>query len=225
MITFRPIQIANTEYLLDELTFNDGIKISAINKKLDEMRLSEFLRNALVEKHDPLTLSLQHRYLLLLKYLEAQQGLSLLQINNIDFSKFYLDGEYVESTTIDGVSIRQLNGRDLEFIEQNCASQKERIACAIAIQLGYDDLNILPPLPKRELQQAEYEKAIIDRISSIRSLKISEFDQIYDDFSMMSMHLMNHVSYSFTDTGIALRGTDDALYRFCPLIGISRFFK
>ena len=61
MITFRPIQIGNVEYLLDELTFNDGIKISVIDKKLDEMRLSEFLRHALVEKHDPQSLSLQHR--------------------------------------------------------------------------------------------------------------------------------------------------------------------
>ncbi|QHJ83177.1 MAG: hypothetical protein [Bacteriophage sp.] len=225
MITFRPIQIGNVEYLLDELTFNDGIKISVIDKKLDEMRLSEFLRNALVEKHDPLSLSLQHRYLLLLKYLEAQHELSLLQIRNIDFSRFYIDGDYIDEKTVDDISIRQLNGRDLEFIERNCTSKNERIACAIAIQLGYDDLNILPPVPSRELQQADYEKAIINRISEIKSKKMSDFDKIYDDFVAMSLHLMNLVSYSFTDTGIALRGTDDALYRFCPLIGTGRFFK
>lgn len=225
MITFRPVQIGSMEYNLKELIFENGIRISAIDKKLDERRLTEFLKHALVENVDPLAMSIQHRYFLLLKYLEQQKQDSLLSINNIVFPDFYLNHDYIDDLHDDGKYIRQLTGRDLEFIEINCISKKEKIACAIAIQLGYDDKNILPPIPDKNLKQADYEKAVTERIAIIRKKTLSDFDSIYDDFINLSSNLMNLVSYAFTDDGITLRGTDDALYRFCPLIGISRFFK
>lgn len=90
MITFDPVYVGENTYQMQELSFEQCLKISIIAPNFNEKRLSAFLKSAL-DNVDPLLLSIQERYLLLLKYLEKQSN-TMLEVNT-DWSKVFLQSE------------------------------------------------------------------------------------------------------------------------------------
>lgn len=225
MITFDPIEINGITYQFRELTFNDGVKISVIDRKWQEKRLSEFLRLALDGQHDPLKMTLPIRYYLLLKYLKAQENHSILALRDIVIDHSFKGSHHIDFYENSQGVIRQLTGFDIEFIEENCKSVRETVACAIAIQFLSASFEMMPPLANENLNQHEYIQQVEKRIEFIKQLSDSEFDILYEEFEMMNHQLKSLVSYVFTNDGITLRGTDDALIRFCGLIGYSKFSR
>ncbi|HDH1656612.1 TPA: hypothetical protein PIV11_003694, partial [Acinetobacter baumannii] len=65
MITFDPVYVGENTYQMQELSFEQCLKISIIAPNFNEKRLSAFLKSAL-DNVDPLLLSIQERYFLLL---------------------------------------------------------------------------------------------------------------------------------------------------------------
>ncbi|HDH1656668.1 TPA: hypothetical protein PIV11_003753, partial [Acinetobacter baumannii] len=66
MITFDPVPIGDSTFQMQELSFEQCLKISIIAPNLNEKRLTAFLKSALDSVFDPLVLTIQERYLLLL---------------------------------------------------------------------------------------------------------------------------------------------------------------
>ncbi|MFX4817113.1 hypothetical protein ABTB66_18045, partial [Acinetobacter baumannii] len=91
-----------------ELSFEQCLKISIIAPNLNEKRLTAFLKSALDSVFDPLVLTIQERYLLLLNYLEKQSN-TMLEVNT-DWSKVFLQSEnnWKTETTQNGITVRQL---------------------------------------------------------------------------------------------------------------------
>ena len=74
MLSFDPVPIGNNTYQLQEIVFNDALKVAAINQRLNEKRISAFLSHALSNKEQPLNMTVQERYCLMLKYVEKQSA-------------------------------------------------------------------------------------------------------------------------------------------------------
>ncbi|RTB78096.1 hypothetical protein EJ504_17295, partial [Acinetobacter baumannii] len=108
MITFDPVYVGDNTFQMQELSFEQCLKISIIAPNLNEKRLTAFLKSALDSVFDPLVLTIQERYLLLLKYLEKQSN-TMLEVNT-DWSKVFLQSEnnWKTETTQNGITVRQL---------------------------------------------------------------------------------------------------------------------
>ena len=219
MMSFNPIQINNKTFQLQELTFNQALKISAIDPKYNEKRLSEFLKSALSDHLiDVRDLSVQVRYYLLLQYL-ATQTKTIFAISDVDVGKYMLKTKQAESQiSIDGVTVRLLTGHDAELLESNCASCAEWIACMIAMQLSFEKHDVLKGvlLPS----QQDYETQFITRLDYVKNLPLTEFNVLYDQYELLLSQLSHLVEIVPSESGLALLpvngGTDDAPMRFCP---------
>ena len=122
MLSFDPVPIGNNMYQLQEIVFNDALKVAAINQRLNEKRISAFLSHALCNKEQPLNMTVQERYCLMLKYVEKQSG--TLFSTDADFSKCYLHSEenWQPEISQNGITVRQLVGREAEYLEEHCAN-------------------------------------------------------------------------------------------------------
>ena len=66
MLNFDPIPIGEQKYQLNEVTFNDALKVAAIDPKLNEKRITSFLAHALGNSQLPLLMTAQVRYFLII---------------------------------------------------------------------------------------------------------------------------------------------------------------
>ncbi|EPK2751931.1 hypothetical protein JID35_002436 [Acinetobacter baumannii] len=213
MITFDPVPIGDSTFQMQELSFEQCLKISIIAPNLNEKRLTAFLKSAL-DNVDPLLLSVQERYLLLLKYLEKQSN-TMLEVNT-DWSKVFLQSEnnWKTETTQNGITVRQLIGMEVEFLEANCKNVAEWIACMMAFQLSYSNHEHLALLPDRTNPQL-FEEQFKQRLDFIKKMPASDFDLCYKDFNNLNNELFTHLRLSVDNHGILVeRGADDAPARF-----------
>ncbi|MCD1040278.1 hypothetical protein B4S41_16490, partial [Acinetobacter baumannii] len=174
MITFDPVPIGESTFQMHELSFEQCLKISIIAPNLNEKRLSAFVKSVL-DNVDPLLLTIQERYLLLLKYLEKQSN-TMLEVNT-DWSKVFLQSEnnWKTETTQNGITVRQLIGMEAEFLEANCKNVAEWIACMMAFQLSYSNHEHLALLPDRTNPQL-FEEQFKQRLDFIKKMPASDFD-------------------------------------------------
>lgn len=213
MITFDPVPVGENTFLMQELSFEQCLKISIIAPNFNEKRLTAFLKSAL-DSGDPLLLTIQERYLLLLKYLEKQSN-TMLEVNT-DWSKVFLQSEnnWTTEITQNGVTVRQLIGMEAEFLEANCKNVAEWIACMMAFQLSYSNHEHLALLPDRTNPQL-FEKQFKQRLDFFKKMPASEFDLCYQDFNNLNNELFTHLRLSVDNHGILVeRGADDAPARF-----------
>jgi hypothetical protein len=117
MLSFDPVPIGNNTYQLQEIVFNDTLKVAAINQQLNEKRISVFLSHALPNKEQPLNMTVQERYCLMLKYVENQSA-----------TLFSTDADFLNAICIlkktgrseisqNGVTVRQLIGREASILK------------------------------------------------------------------------------------------------------------
>ncbi|WP_336964217.1 hypothetical protein [Acinetobacter pittii] len=214
MITFDPVSVGENTYQMQELSFEQCLKISIIAPNLNEKRLTAFLKSALENMVDPLLLTIQERYLLLLKYLEKQSN-TMLEVNT-DWSKVFLQSEsnWKTEATQNGITVRQLIGNEAEFLEANCKNVAEWIACMMAFQLSYFNHEHLSILPDRSNPQL-FEQQFKQRLDFIKKMPASDFDLCYQDFNNLNNELFTHLRLSVDNHGILVeRGADDAPARF-----------
>ncbi|GAA5003189.1 hypothetical protein GCM10023206_06660 [Acinetobacter puyangensis] len=223
MITFDDVKIGPNLYQLKELTFNEALKVSVIQKDLNEKRITEFLRNVLVSDQDPLKMFVQERYAILLKYLEKQTN-TLLSIN-IDMQQYLpkLNTDWLPEISVKGAVVRQMSGFEAEYLESKCKSVAEWIACAMAIQLKYDKHEKLDAFPDPE--ENDFEIHFLERLEYLKSLPQSEFEQHYQVYADLNDLLCTVVDLAVNDQGFVVRGTDDAPLRFCPSAAFIGFVK
>jgi hypothetical protein len=216
MLTFDPVQIGNNVYKLHEIEFNNALKVAAIDQRLNEKRISEFLRHVL-DKGQPLVMTAQERYCLMLKYME-KQSITLFSTDT-DFSKCYLSSEkpWKSEITQNGITVRQLIGREVEYLEAHCANAAEWIACMLAFQISYSGHDALSELPNRSLNDTDFINQFSERLAYLKRRAQSDFDLIYQDFNALNNQLFSKIYLNVSNQGLVIsRGADDAPLRFRP---------
>lgn len=222
MITFNPITIQDQHYQMHEITFNDALKISAIPQAQNERRLSEFLRATLKGSVDPLKITVQERYFLLLKYLETQSD-TLLGVD-VDFAIFLHDSSNFKTCfKHEDVSLRLITGLEAEYLESKCTSVAEWIACCMALQLSYTEHDVLEGF--LDPTASSFEDAFMQRLGYLKALPLSEFEGYFDDFNGLSESTKLMVDVGLDNEGFTVRGTDDAPMRFCAASCFFGLFK
>jgi len=217
MLSFDPVPIGNNTYQLQEIVFNDALKVAAINQRLNEKRISAFLSHALCNKEQPLNMTVQERYCLMLKYVE-KQSVTLFS-TDADFSKCYLHSEenWQPEISHNGITVRQLVGREAEYLEEHCANAAEWIACMLAFQISYDGNEKLSELPNRNANDTEFIKQFSERLEFLKKQTQSDFDLIYQDFIALNNQLFTLIHLNVSNQGLVIsRGADDAPLRFRP---------
>ena len=217
MLSFDPMPIGNNTYQLQEIVFNDALKVAAINQRLNEKRISAFLSHALSNKEQPLNMTVQERYCLMLKYVENQSA--TLFSTDANFSKCYLHSEETWQPEIshNGITVRQLVGREAEYLEEHCANAAEWIACMLAFQISYAGHEKLSELPDRNVNDSEFIKQFAERLEFLKKQTQSDFDLIYQDFIALNNQLFTMIHLNVSNQGLVIsRGADDAPLRFRP---------
>lgn len=214
MLHFERVSIGHHHYLMKELTFNAAIKIAKIPESNLEQRLTVFLQNVLNDELLPLQMTAQERYALLLNYLKVQHGTLLEVSHNLDNFLMQPTQWQLESQ-IDGFKIKQLDGFACELLEKNCANIADWLAGGMAAQLWKIDSD-MPPLPNAAMLAEEYQARFFERVAYLKNLPVTDFNEYYTIFSQANTQLNTLVRLDFDETGLVVRGTDDAPYRFCP---------
>ncbi|MDH0032920.1 MULTISPECIES: hypothetical protein [unclassified Acinetobacter] len=214
MLNFDPIPIGEKSYQLNEVIFNDALKVAAVPAKFNEKRISAFLAHSLKDSLLPLKMTAQERIFLMLKY--VQQQTNTLFSSDADLSKCFLEqGVWLDQITERGVTVRQLNGTEAEYLEAHCMNAAEWIACMLAFQISYENHEHLGSFPDRGLPDLAYKDQFSLRLNYLKSLPQSDFDLVYQDFQKLNNQLFTHVQLSVNNDGlVVLRGADDAPLRF-----------
>ncbi|NNP70374.1 hypothetical protein [Acinetobacter sp. Ac_5812] len=216
MLVFDPMPIGENAYQLSEVTFNDALKVSAIGKQLNEKRISAFLGYSIGNMNQPLNMTAQERYFLMLKYAEKQTN-TLISVN-IDFSKCFKSClSWKNDISEQGVTVRQLTGAETEYLEAHCVNAAEWIACLLAFQIKYENHEQLGHFPDRSTTDLLFKQQFAKRLNFLKALPQSEFNLIYLDYQKLNSQLFTHIELSVNNEGFVVRrGADDAPLRFRP---------
>ena len=214
MLTFDPIQIGTNTYQLNEITFNEALKVSALESKLNEKRITLFLANALKNPNLPLRMTVQERYFLMLKYVQNQTN--TLFSSETDLSNCFLQqNDWQNEVSEFGITVRQLSGAEAEYLEAHCMNAAEWIGCMLAFQIAYANHEHLAEFPNRDATDHVYKQQFSQRLNYLKSLPQSDFDLIYQDYHKLNNQLFSHVQLGINNEGfVVLRGADDAPLRF-----------
>lgn len=232
MLDFPLIQDFGKSFQMQELTGIDILSIVQIPERYQERRLSVFLDCILGKKNIGATLTLQERYFLLLKYLEKQNN-TILQIET-DIDEYFLKepcSTWNVENTNGSISVRQLVGRDLEYIEKNCNQPLEILYCFLALQ--YKDTEseheLLRELVPFDLSDTDYFEQVKKRFLFLFSLTASDISKLYDNYFELNKAFSTHLNTVHTLQGVAIYkkngGTDDAPTRFRTSLTFPRFIK
>jgi len=214
MLNFDPIPIGGKTYQLNEISFNEALKVAAIDPKLNEKRITSFLSQALQNPQLPLMMTAQERYFLMIKYVQNQTN--TLFSSNMDLSNCFKEQmSWASEVSEVGITVRQINGNEAEYLESNCKNAAEWIACLLAFQIKYENHEYLGELPDRSAIDQIYKQQFIQRLDYIKALPQTEFNLIYLDYLKLNSELFTHIELSVNNEGFVVqRGADDAPVRF-----------
>lgn len=214
---FEPIMIGDVRYSMDELTFAQAIRIARIPEQRNEARLTLFLRSVFANQIDPLTLTTQERYFLLLSYLAQQNALGesslaarYLKRSETPFKRM--------SEPEDGLSVHLMGGRFAEILETQCNGLVDWVVGSLAMQVIHADLPSLPsPDPAVDDDGAVVEK-FKARCKALGDLPVSKFNALHAAYLRHMDDLSVLVNLTVDPTGFVVRGggADDAPVRFRP---------
>lgn len=226
MIDFPKINEFGDSYQLKELSFRESAKIAEVDKKLSERRLTVMLQQVLESKQDPLMLTVQQRYFLLLDYLKRQEGTIL------DNTARKLIPNYIKKNdcstwntqiTQGSISVKQMTGKEAEYLEIASNTIHQKIIGMIAMQYMDSNIEQLSYFANPTQDDKVWQKQIIDKCSYLAGLTALEFEEIYNNFSELNSQLNTHLNLSISLDGFCIYGgTDDAPMRFCAIDGVTR---
>lgn len=222
----KPIQIGDTKYQLNELTFHDAIKISRIPEQHNEQRITAFLCAVLRNDTLPLQMTVQERYYLLMHYLDTQTDTVIS--NKRPYKNYMLASQQPFKTQAEfgNATCRQLTGRDAETLESLCTEIGDWFVGAMALQFHSSDVPSLPPLPAADCTDDVLTDSLKARAAVLKVLPQSKFDLFYGLYAHLQDEMSTLCRLSFDDSGFTvLGGTDDAPARFRPsaaLTGLAR---
>lgn len=228
MINLAPFSMNGQVLQFKELIFTSALKVAAIDPKFNEKRLTVFLREVLGDQINALEATVQERYFLLLKYLDLHNGsTTLLDIGlDINLYKVINPGQWKVQVDSGNFSVRQLTGREAEFLEQNCNSIQEWCGCMIALQIADSTIPELSRLPTNDLDDPLNMDLFHSRLNYLKNGGLSEFDPLFAILDKINNELFTLVRLSISKEGfVVIRGTDDAPVRFRPSSAFTKLFR
>ena len=225
MFQFSPITIANKNFTMRELSFDEIIKVARISEKLNEKRITAFLGYAIGNLELAQKLTIQERYYLLMQYLSTQQD--ELTGQKSDYQNYLkpVTEAWQTSIKVDSlITVRQLTGYQAEILECVCDDVVDWLTGAMALQMDCPEWPIMPD----DTQPADKIDAVMrERIDLIKGLPDSDFDLLCDQYLIGVGQMSSLVDTVFDNDGIVvvchgLGGADDAPRRFRPSAAFGR---
>lgn len=210
---FPRLNIGDKQVIFKEATLSTMIDIAKINARKREHQLTQLINAILDDPDAGYRLTVQQRYFCLLQYIGAQSDNDMaLEVNVSNFLVNDTDKSFKLSTKINGVEVRQLNGAEIEVLENITAEYSDWITGAMCLQIGNKAMPAIPAMKDSEQIRQE----IMLRHSMIKALPISEFNALYDTYLEAENELTSLVSIGLDEDGVVLypRGTEDAPCRF-----------
>lgn len=199
--TFQSITAGNINIVMNELEVGEILSLAKLNPRLKEHQLSGFLRHALDDDTAPYTMTCQQRYFCLLHYLSAQKENDLaVDVNINDY--LHLDAKpWKEQVTVGDISVRQLNGCEIEALEVIAEDIGDWMLGAMALQISYgDQLPYIQPLTDQVLAS----KIIKSRFLAIQKLSQDELNQLYEKYAEAQDELNVLLTIGFDSEGVTL---------------------
>lgn len=228
MMNLSPFTMNGQVLQFKELIFKSALKVAAIDPKFNEKRLTVFLRQVLGDQIDPLEATVQERYFLLLNYLGQHNGTTTLLDIGLDFNlyKVVTPVPWTEQIQSGNFTVRQLTGRDAEFLEENCNSIQEWCCCMIALQIADSTIPELSRLPTNDLDDHINKDLFQTRLNYLKEDGLSAFDPLFGILDKLNDEMSSLVRISISKEGfVVMRGTDDAPVRFRPSSAFTKLFR
>lgn len=210
---FPRINIGDKQVTFKEVTLGTVISIAKIKHDKLEHQLSQFIAAILDDEAAPYELTVQQRYFCLLQYIGSQSK-NDFEVD-VDVGNFLFNdntNDFKLSVKIGDVSVRQLNGAEIEVLENLATDYADWITGAMALQVTSKQLPAFAACQDKNQIQA----AIVERHQVIKDLPITDFNTLHEHYLSGEEQLTSLVSIGFDDNGVILypRGTDDAPCRF-----------
>lgn len=205
------VDMAGRSHWVQELTFSQSMQIAGLPDNLQEKRLTAMLRAICPSSPDPLTMTVQERYYLLLQYLAAQQD-SLIGYSMNYSSYARLQHEpWRQSMVLDGITIHQMTGLQAEILEAACENSADWVLGVLAMQIEASEL---PHLDSQD--QSSLANQLHERVKKIGAMPNSQVDHLYSLWLQAQDRMGTAVHLGIDGGGlIVYGGADDAPMRFC----------
>lgn len=226
MIDFKQIKAFGRVFNMREITYAEALYVVQIEKQYEQRRLTKFLNYILSGEHDALELTIQERYFLLLRYLENQPlNKALDQIPHVVASKYIQPSITWQNEVTEGeITVKQLTGKEAEYIEANTKQIQEKFALILVFQYKNSTMGLDSFIPN-DLEDDAFQEAIKAKLAQVKTLVGSDVDVIYDQYTRLNSQLMSHLTIQLNQDGFVIRGTDDAPMRFCTISALPRCFR
>lgn len=206
--TFQSITAGNLSICLNELDVGEILSLAKLNPKLKEHQLSGFLRYALKDDLAPYTMVGQQRYFCLLHYLSAQKENDLAVDVNINDYLHHDARPWLDSVTVGDISVRQLNGYEIEALEAMAEDLGDWMLGAMALQITYgDQLPYIQPILDRTLAG----KVIKNRFLTLQKFGQEHINELYEKYNQAESQLSTLVSMGYDSEGVILYETKGGL--------------
>lgn len=222
--TFPAIRAGDLDITFTELTVGQALSLAKYQGKL-EQQLSAFLCYVLDDKTAPYEMAIQQRYYCLLQYLSAQTNNDLSSSVNIAEYLVQDAKAWQSSVTIDDLSFRQLNGYEIEALEQIADGLDDWLFGAIALQITSADLPYIQPLNDRRMAA----NIIKSRHDLLMKLGQEKIDEIYAKYTLAEEQLASLLYTGFDSNGVVIYevngGADSVPARFqcdAAIFGITK---
>jgi len=212
---FPSITGGDVTKVMDELTVGQIIGIAKMDQKRLEQQLSAFLVHAMQDSQLPYTMTGQQRYYFLLQYLAAQRNNDLSPDVNVNDYLIAEDKPWQLQTQVDEISVRQLNGTELEALELIATGLDEWIMGAMALQISFgDEFPYMQPITNRR----HAGNVIKSRFEQLSALSQDRFNELYAKYEKAEEQLSSllHIGFDGSDVVIfkADGGSDSEPARF-----------
>lgn len=199
--TFSALSAGNLNLQLNELEVGEILSLAQLNPKYNEHLLSGFLSYALDDNDAPYSMTVQQRYFCLLHYLSAQKSNDLAAHVNIN-DYLHTDGRpWLDSITVEDISVRQMNGHEIEALEKMAEDLGDWMLGAMALQITYgEQLPYIQPLTNQQLAG----NVIKNRFNILKKLGQDQLNELQAKFQQAEEQLATLVTVGFDSKGAVL---------------------
>jgi hypothetical protein len=199
--TFPMLNLGNQNLPIKELSVGEMLSIAKLDPNKLEQQLSSFLRYALGDDEAPYLMTIQQRYYCLLQYLSQQKTNDLAVSVNINNYLKDKSIDWKESISIGDLTVRQLNGYEIEALELIAESVDDWILGAMALQITYgDNFPYIVPLNDRKLAG----NVIASRYEELLKLDQDSLNDLYSKYQEADSALASLLLTGFDSKGVVI---------------------
>lgn len=195
------IELGTTSITPTEITVGEMLAIAQLPKENLEQQLTVFLQAILKDKDLPYQLTLQERYYCLLSYLKH---LPNDLTDDVIIDEYFLknsEKEWRLSIEEDEIQVRQLNGLELEALEQFAGNDLSKWALgAIALQITNKDFPYIPN--QNHLNTCK--NIIQNRYTQLVNLSSSDLNDIEEKYTRLNSELAYFLNCAYDALGVVL---------------------